>query len=294
MDRLGQFSKTQSQPHLPPTPTPTTPTLSATDDDSQKFFTQINQIKQQVTTYDTDSDSLKRMYEMSLQTVDTAQLASLQQSISAKSDDISTLGQQIASQLTALTEQTQQAQQQHAITSSVARIRFNILTGCSTRFSALVRSFQTMQTNAKAVIGEQAKRQLLIVNPKASVAELQAVAEGQVPLESMFESASRMEATQALEKLQVREDALKRLEKSLIQLHRLFVDMQMLVGMQGKMLDSIEGNVENVAEYTEEASKTMDKAAEWQKAAWKKKAWFIMILFAIVAVLILLKVLRVC
>ena len=292
MDRLGQFSNTQSQPHL--SPTPTTPTLSATDDDSQKFFTQINQIKQQVTTYDTDSDSLKRMYEMSLQTVDTAQLASLQQSISAKSDDISTLGQQIASQLTALTEQTQQAQQQHSITSSVARIRFNILTGCSTRFSALVRSFQTMQVNAKAVIGEQAKRQLLIVNPKASVAELQAVAEGQVPLESMFESASRMEATQALEKLQVREDALKRLEKSLIQLHRLFVDMQMLVGMQGKMLDSIEGNVENVAEYTEEASKTMDKAAEWQKAAWKKKAWFIMILFAIVAVLILLKVLHVC
>ena len=66
------------------------------------------------------------------------------------------------------------------------------------------------------------------------------------------------------------------------------------VQLQGKMIDKIDSNVENIAEYTGEAAVTMDKAADYQKAAWRKKMYFLMIVLGIIVVCILLKIFKVC
>ena len=160
---------------------------------------------------------------MLLQTVDTAQTADINRAIEEKTAENNQLGQQISRQLKGLTEETLDLEKKKEITPSVARIRFNMASTSSNNFARQIQAFQSVEVKAKAVYGEQMKRQYLIVNPTATPAQLEEVASGQ-EVAGMFESANRMEAQQALDKLKDRHRMLQKLEKSLLDLHRLFVD----------------------------------------------------------------------
>lgn len=59
--------------------------------------------------------------------------------------------------------------------------------------------------------------------------------------------------------------AVHMLEKSVQQLHQMFVDLAVLVDYQGEMLDNIEANVKQSQEYAEDANKDLKKALENKK-----------------------------
>ena len=52
-----------------------------------------------------------------------------------------------------------------------------------------------------------------------------------------------MQALDAMAEIQERHEAVKDLEKSLVDLHQIFLDMSVLVDAQGEMLDNIEQQV---------------------------------------------------
>ena len=52
-----------------------------------------------------------------------------------------------------------------------------------------------------------------------------------------------MQALDTLAEVQERHEAVKELEKSLMELHQVFLDMAVLVDAQGEMLDNIEQQV---------------------------------------------------
>lgn len=286
MDRLGQIQpeqRTQSeegirQPDQVEKPDPT----------SQVFFAQIEQAKSQVETFSNNTKNVKGMHDLLLRTIEPAQQSQIQETIDQKTDENNRLGQEIGRLLKALTTETQEQEKSKKISPSLARIRFNLATTCSSNFAKQVEAFQQEQIRAKAEYGEHLKRQYLLVNPKATPDELKRIVEsGAEGQQSMFESANRMEAQKALDSVNERHKSIQRLEQSLVNVHRLFVDMQMLVQLQGKMIDKIDTNVENVAEYTEESAVTMEKAVEYQKAAWKQKSFFLMILLVVGAVFLI-------
>lgn len=258
------------------------------DSGSQVFFAQIRQAKGQINSFSQNTTALKGMHDMLLRTLDPNETANLQRTIEEKTLENNKLGQETGRLLKELTEQTQDQERKRQITPSVARIRFNLATSCSSNFARQIQTFQQMELRAKAEYGEHLKRQYLIVNPKATAQQLEQVVQGgAIPEGGMFESANRMEAQRALDSLKDRHKSIQKLEKSLVDLHRLFVDMQMLVQLQGKMIDRIDTNVENVAEYTGEAAGTMEKAVEYQKAAWKKRMIFMIVALILIVAVIL-------
>ena len=65
------------------------------------------------------------------------------------------------------------------------------------------------------------------------------------------------------------------LEASVAELHQMFLDFALLTEQQGELLDQIEFNVKNAADYVEEANVEVHEAIEHSKAA-RKKQWYVM------------------
>ncbi|XP_022252333.1 syntaxin-like [Limulus polyphemus] len=71
-------------------------------------------------------------------------------------------------------------------------------------------------------------------------------------------------AKQTLEDIEARHADIIKLEKSIKELHDMFMDMAMLVESQGEMIDRIEYNVQQSVDYIDAAKRDTKKAVKYQ------------------------------
>merc|ERR1711879_110726 len=79
------------------------------------------------------------------------------------------------------------------------------------------------------------------------------------------------QSKQALDDIQARKNDILALEKSIKELHDLFIDMAMLVQEQGEMIDRVEYNIEHSVEFVSRAVADTKKAVKFQSEARRKK-----------------------
>ncbi|XP_048369811.1 syntaxin-2 [Sphaerodactylus townsendi] len=92
---------------------------------------------------------------------------------------------------------------------------------------------------------------------------------------------------EALDEIESRHKDIIKLESSIQELHEMFMDMAMLVEVQGEMVNSIEKNVLNAADYVEHAKEETKKAVKYQSKARRKK-WIILVVALVVVAVIAL------
>jgi syntaxin 1B/2/3 len=94
------------------------------------------------------------------------------------------------------------------------------------------------------------------------------------------------QARAVLNEVQSRHDDIKKIEKTILDLHQLFMDMQMMVEQQGVVLDQVEVHAESTAHDLEQGNRDVARAIGSAKATravsfWKKNRLFVLIsLFA--------------
>eukprot|EP00835_Amoeboradix_gromovi_P004375 NODE_336_length_10675_cov_0.185136.p8 type:complete len:111 gc:universal NODE_336_length_10675_cov_0.185136:5193-4861(-) len=104
----------------------------------------------------------------------------------------------------------------------------------------------------------------------------------------MMGGASQREAQRVLTDVQERHQDLMNIEKSLIEMHQLFLDLSLLVNQQGDMIARIDTNVNAAVDYTEKGVQEMDQALKQQKKNRKRMCYssicmlFILIILAVV------------
>ena len=86
-----------------------------------------------------------------------------------------------------------------------------------------------------------------------------------------------------------RESEIRNIEQSVGELNELFRDVAHIVHEQGGQLDTIDGNVSNVAQDTRHADLELRSANKYQKAA-RGKACFLLLILAVVVVIIVVAV----
>ncbi|KAG8146352.1 hypothetical protein E2320_012703 [Naja naja] len=91
----------------------------------------------------------------------------------------------------------------------------------------------------------------------------------------------------ALDEIESRHKDIIKLESSIQELHEMFMDMAMLVEVQGEMVNSIEKNVMNAVDYVEHAKEETKKAIKYQSKARRKK-WIIVIIVLVLLALLAL------
>ena len=91
--------------------------------------------------------------------------------------------------------------------------------------------------------------------------------------------------------IQERHDAVRELERKLMELHQIFLDMSVLVEAQGEMLDNIEAQVGKSVEYVQKGNVALVSARAYQKSS-RKYMCCSLICLLIIASAILLPVMQ--
>jgi len=197
-------------------------------------------------------------------------------------DQTSSVAQEIRSDLKRMEKHTQKVIQDAeraastsqekdlASKSSEARIRQNMQNTMSRKFMDLMKEYQDVQTKYKDKYKDKVVRQYKIVNPEADQDEIDQVLASDQPVfaQSVLTGAAS-QAMSAVQDIQEKHKDILKLERSLEELHQLFVDMSVLVQSQGELLNQIEYSVEQSVAYVEKGVVELTKAQEYQKSARK-------------------------
>eukprot|EP00122_Pirum_gemmata_P007319 Pgem_evm1s6716 len=155
------------------------------------------------------------------------------------------------------------------------------------RFMDCMTQYNEVQETSRDQYRNFVRKQYQIVKPNASEAEIQQAlsANGGSIFANEVVSAQHQQAKKALEDIKDRHQELLALEKNIRELAMLFQDMAMLIAGQGQALDRIDNNVENAADYVNDAKVELHEGVKLQSAARKKKIiFFALIILAVIIV----------
>eukprot|EP00922_Rhytidocystis_sp_ex-Travisia-forbesii_P033499 GHVS01049763.1.p1 GENE.GHVS01049763.1~~GHVS01049763.1.p1 ORF type:complete len:311 (+),score=44.41 GHVS01049763.1:104-1036(+) len=176
------------------------------------------------------------------------------------------------------------------------RIRCNMQQAIMRRFAAVLREYQTTQTEYKEQARTKVARQVRIVYPEASEQQVGEMMEAGDMSAAMAVrsriSGSHQSLKNALSDIQDKYRDIRRLEQSVTELHQMFVEIATLVEHQGELLDQIEFSVSQAKDYTEKAEAELVVARKHQETAKKRMCW-ITICIIILCVLIALPIILV-
>lgn len=173
------------------------------------------------------------------------------------------------------------------------RVRVNTHQGLTRRFMEAMQMFEESQEKHRDNVKGALERQLRLMNPQATEGDIQeALRNGTTesivdnsPSLAQLPPEEQKRLRRGLEDLTSRNNDIKKLEESIIQLHQLFMDMQILVEAQGELLNDIEYNIEETKGKTEVGYQELVEARAHQKSANKKKACIIILIIVIVLVI---------
>eukprot|EP00178_Gracilaria_changii_P020345 TRINITY_DN590_c1_g1_i1.p1 TRINITY_DN590_c1_g1~~TRINITY_DN590_c1_g1_i1.p1 ORF type:complete len:360 (+),score=64.20 TRINITY_DN590_c1_g1_i1:114-1193(+) len=176
----------------------------------------------------------------------------------------------------------------------VLRIRVNTHQGLTNRFMEAMHSYEEAQEKHRDHVRGALERQLRKMNPTATDEEIAAalrrgetdsvVDNSPLLVELPLEEQQRLR--NGLLDLQSRNNDIRKLEENIIQLHQLFVDMQILVDAQGDLLNNIEYNVVETKEKTEAGFQELIQARAHQKSATKKKICVVLLIVVLLVVIL--------
>lgn len=177
--------------------------------------------------------------------------------------------------------------------SSSLRIRIYQHSHLFEKYIKAMKSFQKMQLESSERYKEQIKRQYLIVKPKATHKELKAIVEDPQVQQQIFASAIRSDTKQELKLMENRCQAMKDLEKSIIDLAQTFNDLKEMTFSQREMLRNVALNVQQSEGYSERAKEDTKKGVEELIKYRKRKIIIISVLAFVAFVIVMLIILKV-
>ncbi|XP_009772555.1 syntaxin-related protein KNOLLE [Nicotiana sylvestris] len=110
---------------------------------------------------------------------------------------------------------------------------------------------------------------------------------GEEFLSRAIQEHGRGKVLETVVEIQDRHDAAKEIEKSLLELHQIFLDMAVMVETQGEKMDDIEHHVMNAAQYVNDGTKNLKTAKDYQKSSRKWMCIAIIILLILILVVII-------
>ncbi|GAB4836757.1 hypothetical protein Ancab_001669 [Ancistrocladus abbreviatus] len=174
----------------------------------------------------------------------------------------------------------------------VDRTRTCVTNGLRKKLKELMMDFQELRQRMMAEYKETVGRCYYTVtgeHPDEEVMEkiiASGIGEGEILAEAIKEHGRGKVAETVLE-IRDRHDAAKEIERSLLELHQVFLDMAVLVEAQGEQMDDIEHHVLSAGNYVKDGNKELKAAKNYQRSSRKWLFVGIILLLLIVLVVII-------
>ncbi|KAK4718568.1 hypothetical protein R3W88_016906 [Solanum pinnatisectum] len=110
---------------------------------------------------------------------------------------------------------------------------------------------------------------------------------GEEFLSRAIQEHGRGKVLETVVEIQDRHDTAKEIERSLLELHQIFLDMAVMVEAQGEKMDDIEHHVVNAAQYVNDGAKNLKTAKKYQKSSRKCMCIGVIVLLILILVVII-------
>ncbi|KMT02036.1 hypothetical protein BVRB_9g208390 [Beta vulgaris subsp. vulgaris] len=174
--------------------------------------------------------------------------------------------------------------------SSADRTRTSVVSGLGLKLKDMMDKFQTLRTKMSLEYKETVERRYFtITGEKAeeeTIEQLISSGESESFLQKAIQDQGRGQIMDTVKEIQERHDAIKEIEKNLLELHQVFLDMAALVEAQGQQLNDIATNVNRASSFVSQGVNELVVAKDHQKNS--RKWTCIAIILGIVLVIVIL------
>ena len=174
--------------------------------------------------------------------------------------------------------------------SSADRTRSSVVSGLGKKLKDLMDDFQGLRSRMQSEYKETVERRYFtITGQKAdedTIENLISSGESESFLQRAIQEQGRGQIMDTISEIQERHDAVKEIEKNLIELHQIFLDMAALVEAQGHQLNDIESHVAHASSFVRRGTEHLQEARVYQKNS--RKWTCIAIIAAAILILVLL------
>lgn len=273
---------------------------SLQNDEEEEFFREIDALKDQVEVLTKKIEELRQKHNAIINPTVNQDEKFLRSQVEDANSEITALATRTNNGLKKIKinlDKTKEEVEKSLSSDGKALLRarqahYNALTR---RFKMTMEEYSKTQLDYRERLKNRLKKQLQIVGTDETFDDEQ--------IDDMIENGNMaifdegfikmQQNKQILDELEVRKNEMYNLEKSIKELHSLFVEMANLVDEQGEMVNRILDNVTNTEAYVEKAVEDVHQAARYQSSARRKKIWlfiFCLIGLAVIALIIYLSI----
>ncbi|KAJ8446432.1 hypothetical protein Cgig2_019325 [Carnegiea gigantea] len=174
----------------------------------------------------------------------------------------------------------------------IDRTRTCVTNGLRMKLKELMMDFQALRQKMMSEYKETVGRCYYTVTgetPDEEVIEKiisNGAGEGEI-LSRAIQEHGRGKVLETVVEIQGRHDAAKEIERSLLEVHQLFLDMAVMVEAQGEQMDNIEHHVINASNYVQDGNKNLIKAKDYQRSSRRWMCIGIIVLLVIIMLILI-------
>ncbi|KAE8723045.1 SYP124 protein [Hibiscus syriacus] len=173
--------------------------------------------------------------------------------------------------------------------SSTDRTRTSVVSGLGKKLKDMMDDFQALRAMMQAEYKETVERRYFTITgekpDEETIENLISSGESESFLQRAIQEQGRGQIMDTISEIQERHDAVKEIEKNLMELHQIFLDMAALVEAQGQQLNDIESNVAKASSFVRRGTEQLVEAREQQKSSRK---WMCMAIIAAIVLIIVI------
>ncbi|XP_014442898.1 syntaxin-2 isoform X3 [Tupaia chinensis] len=229
------------------------------------FFRQVEEIRDSIAKIAQYVEEVKKNHSIILSAPNPE--GKIKEELEDLNKEIKKAANKIRAKLKAI-EQSCDQEERGGRTSVNLRIRRTQHSVLSRKFVEVITEYNEAQTLFRERSKGRIQRQLEITGRMTTNEELEEMLESGRPSVFISDIISDSQVTrQALSEIEARHRDILTLEDSIRELHELLTDMAVFVETQGEMVNNIEKNVMNAADYVEHAKEETKKAVKYHSKA---------------------------
>uniref|UniRef100_A0A5B7AXF5 t-SNARE coiled-coil homology domain-containing protein n=1 Tax=Davidia involucrata TaxID=16924 RepID=A0A5B7AXF5_DAVIN len=261
------------------------------------FNKQIQEVEKQVDKVSGLLKKLKDANEESKSVTKAAAMKAIKKRMEKDVDEVAKIARNVKAKLEAINKDNLVNRQKPGCGkgTGVDRSRTNMTNALTKKFRDLMTEFQTLRQRIQDEYREVVERRVITVTgtrpDEETIDHLIETGNSEQIFQKAIQEMGRGQVLNTLEEIQERHDAVKEIEKKLLDLHQIYLDMAVLVEAQGDILDNIESQVTNAVDHVNWGTDALQTAKSLQKKS--RKCMMISIaLLLLIALIIVLSVLK--
>ncbi|XP_030544300.1 syntaxin-132-like [Rhodamnia argentea] len=263
----------------------------------EAFNKQIQEVEKQVQKVSSLLKKLKESNEESKTVTKASAMKAIKKQMDKDVDEVGKTARNVKAKLEAINKENLANRKKPGCEkgTGVDRSRMNMTNALTKKFKELMTEFQTLRQNIQDEYRAVVERRVITVTgtrpDEETIERLIETGDGEQIFQKAIEEMGRGQVVNTLEEIQERHDAVQEIEKKLLDLHQIYLDMAVLVEAQGEILDNIESQVTNAVDHVNMGTDALNTAKNLQKKS-RKCMTIAIILLLVIAIIIILSILK--